>query len=66
MTKHPLRAWLDKTGWTQTDLARELGVGVATVSGWITRRRGILLQTALKIKRLTLGAVKPEDFHRNE
>jgi DNA-binding transcriptional regulator YdaS (Cro superfamily) len=62
MTKHPLRAWLEGVGRTQADLALELGVAVATVSGWITRRRGILLQTALKIQRLTRGAVKPEDF----
>lgn len=34
-----LRQVLDDRGMTQADLARELGVGVATVSEWFTRGR---------------------------
>lgn len=34
-----LRQCLDARGMTQADLARELGVGVATVSEWFTRGR---------------------------
>jgi transcriptional regulator with XRE-family HTH domain len=34
-----LRQCLDEQGMSQADLARELGVGVATVSEWFTRGR---------------------------
>ena len=34
-----LRQILDDRGLSQADLARELGVGVATVSEWFTRKR---------------------------
>lgn len=34
-----LRTLLDERGMSQADLARELGVGVATVSEWFTRGR---------------------------
>lgn len=47
-----LRAALVKRGWTQNELARQLGTDTAVVSRWMTGRRKPGLELALKLEDL--------------
>ena len=56
-SKHPLRLWRKAHGLTQTQLGRAIGVGVSQVSMIEAGRRGASVGTAIKIGKLTGGAV---------
>lgn len=61
-SKHPLRLWRKANGLTQTQLGAALGVGVSHVCMIETGRRGTSIATAVKIDRLTGGAVPLESL----
>lgn len=61
-TKHPLRTWRKANGLTQTQLGAAIGVGVAQVCMIENGKRGTSIATAVKIDKLTGGAVPLESL----
>uniref|UniRef100_A0A6M3JBI2 Putative DNA binding, helix-turn-helix domain containing protein n=1 Tax=viral metagenome TaxID=1070528 RepID=A0A6M3JBI2_9ZZZZ len=49
--------WLNKKGWTQKNLADELGVSESAVSLWFSGDRKPSSKSALKIENITNGTV---------
>lgn len=61
---HPLKTYLQRSDVKISDLAEAMDVDRVTIWRWAEGKSGIDLQKALKLERLTNGAVKPSDFAR--
>lgn len=57
---HPLKAYLDRPD--AKDLAKLMAVTPLTLWRWCNGKTSIRLEKALRLERLTGGAVKPSDF----
>jgi transcriptional regulator with XRE-family HTH domain len=57
-----LKDFLKKTGKTQAEFAKELGLAENTVSRYVSAGRVPLPKIMQKIKELTGGKVTPNDF----
>lgn len=52
-----LRDWRKQRGLTQSDLATRLGVSGATLSDWEAGKKTPRIESAVRIERVTEGAV---------
>jgi transcriptional regulator with XRE-family HTH domain len=59
---HPLEAYLRRNDVDASELATKMNVSRVTLWRWAHRKSGIKLQKALKLERITEGAVRPSDF----
>ena len=57
-----LEKYLQEQGISQVEFARRMNVSESCVSQWITRRRTPRPEYMAKIKRITEGAVTPDDW----
>lgn len=57
-----LRAWLEHTRTTQTELAGSLGVSVATVSRWVNGEQSPRIEQAIAMEKISGGDVAVEEW----
>jgi len=63
-TKHPLRLWRKANGLTQTQLGKAIGIKAPQVCSIENWKRGTSIETAVKIERLTGGAIPLDSLLR--
>lgn len=63
---HPIAKYLEKTGETQAEFARRVGISGPYLSQILRWERGVKLVTAQKFERATMGSVKMADLIRQE
>lgn len=59
---HPLKRWLFDNQVKASDFAARIGVSPAAISQWVNRQRSPSLETAIKIRDNTGGAVQVDDL----
>jgi DNA-binding transcriptional regulator YdaS (Cro superfamily) len=60
-SKH-IQAYLERHGLTQEGFAKRIGVGQSMVSQWVTHRRPISPEAAMKIEQKTKGELSKADL----
>jgi DNA-binding transcriptional regulator YdaS (Cro superfamily) len=60
-SKH-IQAYIERHGLTQTEFAKRIGVDQSMVSQWVTHRRPISPEAAMKIEQKTNGEISKADL----